>query len=68
MMKTKLKATLLAAVIGTLGMTTAQAENIKLRIASGHPNANTYVNLMQNFFVPEVSKRVAERTQHKKGP
>ena len=65
MMKTKLKATLLAAVIGTLGMTTAQAENIKLRIASGHPNANTYVNLMQNFFVPEVSKRVAERTQHK---
>jgi TRAP-type C4-dicarboxylate transport system substrate-binding protein len=65
MMKTKLKATLLAAVIGTLGMTTVQAENIKLRIASGHPNANTYVNLMQNFFVPEVSKRVAERTQHK---
>jgi TRAP-type C4-dicarboxylate transport system substrate-binding protein len=65
MMKTKLKATLLAAVIGTLGMTTAQAENIKLRIASGHPNANTYVNLMQTFFVPEVTKRVAERTQHK---
>lgn len=43
----------------------ARAENIKLRIASGHPPANTYVNLMQNFFVPEVTKRVAARTQHK---
>ena len=41
------------------------AENIRLRIASGHPPANTYVNLMQNFFVPEVTKRVAARTKHK---
>lgn len=65
MMKNKFKATLMAAVIGTMGMTSAQAENIKLRIASGHPSANTYVNLMQSFFVPEVTKRVAERTQHK---
>ena len=44
--------------------TTAQ-ENIRLRIASGHPAVNTYVNLMQTFFVPEVTKRVAERTKHK---
>ena len=43
----------------------AQAEDIKLRIASGHPTANTYVNLMQSFFVPEVTKRVAARTKHK---
>ena len=43
----------------------ARAENIKLRIASGHPPANTYVNLMQKFFVPEVTKRVAARTKHK---
>jgi TRAP-type C4-dicarboxylate transport system substrate-binding protein len=42
-----------------------RAENIKLRIASGHPPANTYVNLMQSFFVPEVTKRVAARTKHK---
>ncbi len=41
------------------------AEDIKLRIASGHPAVNTYVNLMQNFFVPEVTKRVAARTKHK---
>jgi C4-dicarboxylate-binding protein DctP len=43
----------------------AAAEDIKLRIASGHPTVNTYVNLMQSFFVPEVTKRVAERTKHK---
>ena len=43
----------------------AQAEDIKLRIASGHPAANTYVNLMQTFFVPEVTKRVAAKTAHK---
>jgi TRAP-type C4-dicarboxylate transport system substrate-binding protein len=43
----------------------ARAEDIKLRIASGHPPANTYVSLMQNFFVPEVTKRVAARTKHK---
>ena len=40
-------------------------EIIRLRIASGHPPANTYVNLMQNFFVPEVTKRVAAKTKHK---
>jgi len=41
-----------------------QADNIKLRIASGHPTANTYVNLMQGFYAPEVTKRVKERTKH----
>ena len=45
--------------------TSAGAEDIRLRIASGHPAVNTYVNLMQTFFVPEVTKRVAERTKHK---
>jgi TRAP-type C4-dicarboxylate transport system substrate-binding protein len=43
----------------------AQAEDIKLRIASGHPTANTYVHLVNTFFVPEVTKRVAARTKHK---
>jgi TRAP-type C4-dicarboxylate transport system substrate-binding protein len=65
-----MKRLLLAVAIGTLAAApfaggVARAENIKLRIASGHPPANTYVNLMQNFFVPEVTKRVAARTQHK---
>jgi TRAP-type C4-dicarboxylate transport system substrate-binding protein len=43
----------------------ANADTFRLRIASGHASANTYVNLMQNYFVPEVTKRVAERTKHK---
>jgi len=43
----------------------ALADDIKLRIASGHPAVNTYVNLMQTFFVPEVTKRVAAKTKHK---
>lgn len=58
------KATLLVGLLGLMGATSVSAENIKLRIASGHPAANTYVNLMQNFFVPEVTKRVAQRTSH----
>ena len=57
--------TLLAALSVVLTATAVRAEDIKLRIASGHPAANTYVNLMQNFFVPEVTKRVAAKTKHK---
>ena len=54
------------AVIALSAATPASAqETIRLRIASGHPPVNTYVNLMQTFFVPEVTKRVAARTKHK---
>jgi C4-dicarboxylate-binding protein DctP len=56
---------LASALTLALSVGAAMAEDIKLRIASGHPPANTYVNLMQNFFVPEVTKRVAARTKHK---
>ena len=51
-------------LVTAAGAASAQ-ETIRLRIASGHPPVNTYVNLMQNFFVPEVTKRVAEKTKHK---
>lgn len=54
-----------AVLLAALAAPAVHAEDIKLRIASGHPAANTYVNLMQNFFVPEVTKRVAARTTHK---
>ncbi len=63
-MKHWLKAAV-AAVALAAASTAAKAEEIKLRIASGHPVVNTYVNLMNTFFVPEVTKRVAARTQHK---
>jgi TRAP-type C4-dicarboxylate transport system substrate-binding protein len=56
---------LVAGLAFGLAPTGAGAEDFKLRIASGHPAVNTYVNLMQNFFVPEVTKRVAARTKHK---
>jgi TRAP-type C4-dicarboxylate transport system substrate-binding protein len=57
-------AALAASILALAGTSVAQADNIKLRIASGHPAVNTYVNLMQGFFVPEVTKRVKEKTQH----
>ena len=56
---------LLAALVMGATATAALADDIKLRIASGHPAVNTYVNLMQTFFVPEVTKRVAAKTKHK---
>ncbi len=56
---------LLAALVLGIAATGALADDIKLRIASGHPAVNTYVNLMQTFFVPEVTKRVAAKTKHK---
>jgi TRAP-type C4-dicarboxylate transport system substrate-binding protein len=64
-MLNRFKLTLLTGLLGLACATPALAENIRLRIASGHPAAQTYVNLMQNFFVPEVTKRVAEKTSHK---
>ncbi|HSQ03447.1 MAG TPA: C4-dicarboxylate TRAP transporter substrate-binding protein, partial [Burkholderiales bacterium] len=57
----------LAALVagGIVAAGTAGAEDIKLRIASGHPVVQTYVNIMSTYFVPEVTKRVAARTKHK---
>lgn len=62
--RTMLKAAACAALLSTAAPAAAQ-ETIRLRIASGHPAVNTYVNLLQNYFVPEVTKRVAARTKHK---
>ena len=42
-----------------------QAEDITLRIGSGHPNGPAvYVADTANFFVPEVKRRVAAETDH----
>jgi TRAP-type C4-dicarboxylate transport system substrate-binding protein len=54
-----------ATALFAMATSVSAQETIRLRIASGHPAVNTYVNLMQNFFVPEVTKRVAARTKHK---
>jgi C4-dicarboxylate-binding protein DctP len=43
----------------------ATADTFTLRIGSGHPlGPVTYVNTSHEFLVPEIEKRVAERTEH----
>lgn len=43
----------------------AAADNFTLRIGSGHPSGpSVCVNLVENVFVPEVTRRVAEETSH----
>lgn len=42
----------------------AQAEDISLRIGSGHPPGVVYAGLMQSYFQTELAQRVAERTDH----
>ena len=54
-----------SALAAAVSASPAYAEDIKLRIASGHPTTNTYVHLMNTFYVPEVTKRVAAKTKHK---
>ena len=42
-----------------------QAETFTLRVGAGQPSAPiVYVNTIETFFVPEIEKRVAERTEH----
>ena len=42
----------------------AQAEKITLNIASGHSPSRHLIQLTQTFFIPEVKKRVKEKTGH----
>ena len=42
----------------------AQAEKITLKIASGHSPSWHFIQLTQTFFIPEVKKRVKEKTGH----
>ncbi len=42
----------------------AQADKITLKIASGHSPSWHFIQITQNYFIPEVKKRVKERTKH----
>ncbi|WP_305969096.1 MULTISPECIES: hypothetical protein [unclassified Mameliella] len=54
-----------AAAIAAIGLGhAAQADNITLRIGSGHPPGVVYAGLMQDYFQPELKRRVEERTDH----
>ena len=53
-----------AAIALTVGATAANAEDFNLRIGSGHPPGVVYAGLMIDYFQAELTKRVAERTDH----
>ena len=53
-----------AAIALTVGATAATAEDFNLRIGSGHPPGVVYAGLMIDYFQAELTKRVAERTDH----
>ena len=40
------------------------AEKFTLKIASGHSPSWHFIQLTQNYFMPEVKKRVKEKTGH----
>lgn len=62
-MKKGLLASLLLAAGALAG--TAQAAQINLRVGSGHPiGLLSYTETAHHFFVPELKKRIAERTGH----
>ena len=64
MIKKICKPALMMGLVAGLLAGTAQAEDINLRIGSGHPPGVVYAGLMQTYFQEEVQKRVAERTEH----
>ncbi|HET9903784.1 MAG TPA: C4-dicarboxylate TRAP transporter substrate-binding protein [Xanthobacteraceae bacterium] len=65
MIRRRLVFGLLLAAFAAATTTASAQETIRLRIASGHPPPTPYVHLLTTFFVPEVKKRVADRTKYK---
>ncbi|MBG6147290.1 TRAP-type C4-dicarboxylate transport system substrate-binding protein [Labrenzia sp. EL_142] len=62
-----MKKTIASATLATtlaLAGTSAVAEEITLRIGSGHPPGVVYAGLMIDYFQPELKRRVEERTDH----
>jgi C4-dicarboxylate-binding protein DctP len=58
----KMKYSLAAAL--ALSTTAIQAEEITLRIGSGHPPGVVYAGLMIDYFQPELKRRVEAETEH----
>lgn len=55
----------LVAATSLVAGSTAQADTFNLKLASGHPPGQHYVDLFKSYLAPELKKRVAERTKHK---
>ncbi len=62
-MKKIIASATLATTLALAG-TSAIAEEITLRIGSGHPPGVVYAGLMIDYFQPELKRRVEERTDH----
>lgn len=62
-MKNLIKSVAGAAAISAVA-TMAMADEITLRIGSGHPPGVVYAGLMLSYFQPELKKRIEERTDH----
>ena len=58
--------TLSAAVAGAaaLAAAPASADTFRLSIGSGHPASAVWISTIQTYLAPEISRRVAERTDH----
>ncbi len=58
----------IAAVAGAMSLASTaslRADNFTLRLASGHPPAQHYVDLFARYMAPQLKERVAARTEHK---
>lgn len=57
----------LAAALGVAGLSTAHAQQvIKLTAAAGHPPVFLWVKLLDEFFIPEVDRRLAAASNRHK--
>src|SRR4051794_104275 len=60
---------LAAIAVATLALPAAtvavRADTFNIKLASGHPPGQHYVDLFKSYLAPELKKRVAERTKHK---
>jgi len=59
-----LRTGLVAGVALLLVSLPAQADKIRLKIASGHNASWHFIQITQQYFMPEVAKRVKEKTKH----
>jgi TRAP-type C4-dicarboxylate transport system substrate-binding protein len=60
-----LKSTMVAVTLSLGMVSAASADSFTLRIGSGHPAPTPYVFGLQEYFVPTVTKRIADETDHK---
>jgi len=58
-------AAVVAAVVASVFSASVQADQINIRMGSGHPiGLLAYTGTASNFFAPELKKRIEERTDH----